>query len=217
MPEPDAPHRRLQVAGGRHLRLSHPLVLAILNVTPDSFSDGGRLAGPAAAATAARQAVEAGADILDVGGESTRPGHAPVPADEEARRVVPAIQAILDAVPEAVVSVDTRKAAVAQAAIAAGAHVVNDVSGLDDPAMARLAADTGCGLVVMRHAPLPGDVVAAARAELAQRVQRAWDAGVARDAILVDPGIGFGDPPGGDVAANLRLLRAAREAPTSTG
>lgn len=184
--------------------------MGILNATPDSFSDGGRLATPEALDARIRAMVAAGADLLDVGGESTRPGHQPVAADEEVRRVLPVVAAIRRLAPQAVVSIDTSKAAVAQAALAAGADLVNDVSALGDAGMARVVREADCAIVLMRHRPLRGpDVVAAARDQLDALVTRAVAQGIPEEAILVDPGLGFGDPPGGDVAANLALLRAA--------
>jgi dihydropteroate synthase len=200
----------IPLARGRRLAIDRPLVMGILNATPDSFSDGGRLATPAAVEARVRQMLADGADLLDVGGESTRPGHAPVAAVEEVRRVVPVVQAIRRLAPQAVVSIDTSKAAVAKAALAAGADLVNDVSALGDQGMAGVVREAGCALVLMRHRPLHGsDVVAAARAQLDALVVSAVAQGIPEDAILVDPGLGFGDPPGGDVAANLALLRAA--------
>jgi dihydropteroate synthase len=165
-----------------------------------------------------RQALADGADILDVGGESTRPGHAPVATDEEARRVLPVLAAIRKVAPQAVVSIDTRKASVAKAALAAGADLVNDVSGLGDPAMAAVVKDAGCSIVLMRHAPCTGeggegDVVAAARGQLAALVAKARAAGLADRQLLLDPGLGFGDPPGADVDANLALLCASATYP----
>lgn len=207
---PDArPTRSLPLAHGRRLPLDRPLVMAILNATPDSFSDGGAL--PAPGTPAFRDHVvgllEAGADILDVGGESRRPGHAAVGTQEELARVLPVIRAVKQVAPRAVLSIDTRKAAVAQAALAAGADFVNDVSGLSDPAMAGMVREAGCAVVLMRHRDLAGDVVAACRAELADLVARARAAGLRDAALVLDPGLGFGDPPGGDVAANQALLR----------
>jgi dihydropteroate synthase len=201
----------LPLARGRRLSLGRPLVMGILNATPDSFSDGGRLAAPGDAATRARQMLAEGADLLDLGGESTRPGHAPVPAEEELRRVLPALAAIRRAAPGAVVSIDTRKAEVARAALAAGADLVNDVSGLGDPRMAEAVREAGCAAVLMRHEPCagPGGIVAAAREQLAALAAKAEAAGVAPEAIVLDPGLGFGSPPGGDVEANLALLQCS--------
>ncbi len=230
LPEPKG-RARLRLAGGRWLDLSRPAVMAILNATPDSFSDGGRLAGDVEGRI--RAAVSAGAGILDVGGESTRPGHTPVAAEEELRRVLPVVAACRRLAPEVPVSIDTRKATVAKAALAAGAALVNDVAGLDDPAMAKVVADAGCGVVLMRHQDLrpptghgihgakgngsPDSVdsvawlVEACRDELAGLVAKARAAGIPDDAIALDPGLGFGDPPGGDAEANWALLRGVRD------
>jgi dihydropteroate synthase len=204
--------RRLPLARGRHLTLDRPLVMGILNATPDSFSDGGRLATPEAVEARVLQMLSDGADVLDVGGESTRPGHTPVAADEEARRVVPVIQAIRRIAPDAIVSIDTSKASVAAVALAAGADLVNDVSALGDAGMAAVVREAGCALVLMRHRPLRGgDVVEAARQQLDSLVASAIAQGIPESALVIDPGLGFGDPPGGDVQANLALLRSARQ------
>lgn len=185
--------------------------MGILNATPDSFSDGGRLATPPDVDRRVRQLLAEGADVLDVGGESTRPGHTPVAADEELRRVVPVVEAIRRIAPAAVVSIDTRKAAVARAALASGADLVNDVGGLADPGLAAVVREAGCAVVLMRSADCAGpDVVQAAAQQLKGLVERARAAGVADEALVVDPGLGFGSPPGGDVAANLALLQCAR-------
>jgi dihydropteroate synthase len=184
---------------GRTLSLERPLVVGILNVTPDSFSDGGRWADPAAALEHARRMVDEGADLLDLGGESTRPGAAAVSADEEAGRVLPVLRAIRAAlgVP---VSVDTRKSAVARAALAEGAHAINDVSALGDPAMAAAVAETDAGLVLMHMRGTPEtmqtrvdyhDVAEEVAAELAPALVRAVEAGIGAERIVVDPGIGF--------------------------
>ncbi len=189
-------------------------VVGILNVTPDSFSgDGllGRDGGPtdeavAAAVALGRRMVEDGADILDIGGESTRPGHADVAAGEERDRVVPIIAALRAALPDTPISVDTVKPSVAQAALAAGADLVNDVwATAPDDALARVAAAAGAPLVVMhnrseaRYRSVVGEVIA----DLAAAIERAVTAGVAWDRIIVDPGFGFGKTP----AQNLALLR----------
>ena len=190
---------------GRELSLSRPLVMGIVNVTPDSFSDGGRFLSPGAALAHAAKLVAEGADILDVGGESTRPqGAEAVRADEELRRVLPVIRALAAERPEVVLSVDTVKASVAEAAIASGAHIVNDVSGMRlDAEMASLCAATGVGVVVMHSRGSVSDMATYAHAEygpsfldemldeLAARVRDVERAGVARAAIAVDPGIGF--------------------------
>ncbi|HEY4398487.1 MAG TPA: dihydropteroate synthase [Acidimicrobiia bacterium] len=186
-------------------------VMGIVNVTPDSFSDGGRFLDPDAAFAHGIELAEQGADVLDVGGESTRPGAAPVPADEELRRVVPVVErfAAATAVP---VSVDTTKAAVARAALGAGATVVNDVSaGRHDPQMLGVVAGAGAGYVVMHMQGQPrtmqaepryDDVVAEVGEFLADRIDAARAAGVAEGAVAADPGIGFGKT----VEHNLQLL-----------
>jgi dihydropteroate synthase len=175
--------------------------MGILNMTPDSFSDGGKhLGDPSAAADAGFAMAEAGATIIDVGGESTRPGAEPVWEGDEIKRVVPVIERLTRAgVP---VSIDTRKASVMEAALAAGAHIVNDVSGLlHDPRSAGVVAKAGCPVILM-HAPSSGDDPHAGASYsdaaldvydwLAARVDEAVAAGISRDNIIVDPGIGFG-------------------------
>ena len=186
-------------------------VMGIVNVTPDSFSDGGRFLDPDAAVAHGIELAERGADVLDVGGESTRPGAAPVPADEELRRVVPVV-ARLATTTTVPISVDTTKAAVARAALHAGATVVNDVSaGRLDPDILEVAAEAGAGYVVMHMQGEPrtmqadpryDDVVAEVGDFLADRVHVARGAGVAEGAIAADPGIGFGKT----VEHNLQLL-----------
>jgi len=174
-------------------------VMGILNVTPDSFHDGGRYDAVGDAVARAEAMVEAGADIIDVGGESTRPGAEPVPADEERDRVVPVIERIADL--DAMVSIDTRKASVARAALDAGADLLNDVSGLEDPAMRLLAAERDVPVAVMHSVNAPvdpdvavdyDDVVEDTLAGLVERVLLAEKAGLDRSQILVDPGLGFG-------------------------
>ena len=186
--------------------------MGIVNVTPDSFSDGGRFAGPAEAVRHAQRLVDEGADLIDVGGESTRPGAAPVEVEEEARRVVPVIRALARrlAVP---VSIDTSKAAVAQRAIDAGASLVNDVTALrGDPQMAQIVAKARVSVILMhrrgtpqtmQQAPRYQDVVGEVRKFLAQASRRAQGAGIRSDRILLDPGLGFGKT----VRHNLLLLR----------
>lgn len=181
---------------------SAPVIMGILNVTPDSFSDGGEYLETGAAAAHAARMLEEGAGIIDVGGESTRPGSDPVPADEEARRVVPVIREILTARPEAVISIDTYHAATAEAAIEAGAGIVNDISALDgDSRMASVVAGAGCPVVLMhmlgepktmQQSPHYDDVVAEVREFLARRAEAAISAGVVPENVILDPGIGFG-------------------------
>jgi dihydropteroate synthase len=205
---PEAP--TLPLARGRRLRLGRPLVMGILNATPDSFSDGGSLPTPDSVRARVRAMLAEGADILDVGGESTRPGHVPVPAEEEVARVLPVLRALREVDAAVPVSIDTRKAAVARAALAAGADLVNDVGGLADPGMATAVREAGCAVVLMRSAPIAGDLVEGCREQLATLARHAVAEGIPRSAIVVDPGLGFGDPPGGDPTANLALLRGAR-------
>ncbi len=191
----------LQLAHGRSLELGgRTLVMGILNVTPDSFSDGGRFLDPMRAVDAALAMVDAGADLIDVGGESTRPGAPPVDEAEERARVLPVVSALAARL-DVPISVDTRKAPVADAAIEAGASILNDVSGLrSDAGLAAVAARTGAGLVLMhmrgtsadmyRHATY-ADVVGEVASELAWSVEAAVNAGIARQAIVIDPGLGF--------------------------
>ena len=204
------PRRVWTVAGGE-IPLDEPVVMGIINVTPDSFSDGGRHAGTSAAVAHAERLAGDGARILDVGGESTRPGAAAVPPAKEAARVVPVIREIVQR-RLGVVSVDTRKAEVARAALDAGAAVVNDVSGLTfDPALAPLVAGRGAGLVVMHTRGTPdtmdglaayGHPAAEVADELRARVGTALGADVPAERIAVDPGFGFAK----DAEQNLRLL-----------
>ena len=184
---------------GRTLSLERPVVVGILNLTPDSFSDGGLWRDPAAALGQARRMVADGADLLDLGGESTRPGSAGVSADEELARVLPVLRAIRAEL-AAPVSVDTRKAAVARAVLAEGADVINDVSALADPGMAPTLAATDAGLVLMHMRGTPDtmqslaaydDVAAEVADELEPALRRAEEAGIEPERIVVDPGIGF--------------------------
>ena len=196
--------------GPRTVRLDQPQVMAIVNVTPDSFSDGGRFADSASAAEAAADMAGQGAAILDVGGESTRPGASPVWAGDEIERAVPVIERLAAA--GAAVSVDTRKADVMAAALGAGAHMVNDVSALTfDPRSVETVATAGVPVVLMHHQGSPEtmqqdpryeDVLIEVYEWLEQRIAAAEAAGIARDRILVDPGFGFGKT----VAHNLDLL-----------
>ena len=192
-----------------------PLVVGIVNVTPDSFSDGGEFLDPGSAVEHSAQLVREGADVLDIGGESTRPGAEAVDAEEERRRVVPVLEGLVGiGVP---ISIDTSKAAVAEAAIEAGATWVNDVTALKgDPDLAALCADRRCEVVLMHMLGSPRtmqddpryeDVVDDIRAFLAERIEAATAAGIAEERIWVDPGIGFGKT----VEHNLELLRRLGE------
>ena len=192
-------------SGGR------PLVMGVVNVTPDSFSDGGQWFEPEAAVTHGRELLAQGADLLDVGGESTRPGADRPPVEEELRRVLPVIEAL--AAEGATVSVDTMRAEVAVRAIEAGARIVNDVSGgLADPAMATVAAESGLPFIAMhwrghsrdmQDRAVYSDVAAEVCAELEERVEHLLAAGVARENLVLDPGFGFAKL----AAHNWSLLR----------
>jgi len=193
------------VVRGRIVKLDRPILVGILNVTPDSFSDGGRFDSVGSALAHASAMLEEGADLLDIGGESTRPqGARPVSIDEEIRRVVPVVTAISAEFPDIVISVDTVKSAVAAAALEAGAHVVNDVSAFRlDSRMAETCAAMGAGAILMHsrgsvsdmatfaHADYEGSVVDVVRRELSESLAFARAAGVPDEAIVLDPGIGF--------------------------
>lgn len=190
-----------------------PLVMGILNVTPDSFSDGGCFEAVTRAVAQAELMTGAGADIVDVGGESTRPGSAATPTDVQLARVIPVIEALRAARPAGVISVDTRSAAVAAAALAAGARIVNDVGGGRAPGMLETVAAHGAAIVLMhmqgepatmQAAPSYRDVVGEVLDFLLARAEAAEDAGIPRAAVALDPGIGFGKTR----EHNLRLLAA---------
>jgi dihydropteroate synthase len=188
-----------------------PVLVGVLNVTPDSFSDSGDFFDPERAASRAATMLDEGAQIVDVGGESTRPGSDPVPPDEEVRRVVPVIRTIRASRPDAILSIDTYRATTAEAALEAGASIVNDVTALrGDPRMSGVVAEARCPVILMhmlgepktmQHDPSYGDVVRDVRDFLAARAERAVAAGV--DNIILDPGIGFGKT----LEHNLALLR----------
>ena len=190
-----------------------PVLVGILNVTPDSFSDGGDFLDPEAAAGHAAILLDEGAGIIDVGGESTRPGSDPVSQEEEVRRVVPVIERIIAARPEAVISVDTYRSATAAAALDAGASIVNDVSALrGDPRMIPVVADAQCPVILMhmqgepktmQSEPRYTDVVREVKDFLRSRAEHAIRSGVPTENIIVDPGIGFGK----NLDHNLALLR----------
>jgi len=188
------------------------LVMGVVNVTPDSFSDGGRFLQTEDAVKQALQLAADGADILDVGGESTRPGAEPVSVDAEIARVVPVIKRLRAEAPDIALSVDTRHPQVARAALAAGAHIVNDVTGAEDPGTIEAVRETGAGLVLMHMRgeprtmqanPTYDDVVAEVRHFLASRIDEVVAAGVSRDRLCADPGLGFGKT----TVHNLVLLR----------
>lgn len=206
---------------GRPLDLSQPQVMGVLNVTEDSFSDGGRFLDPACAVAQARRMVEEGAAIIDVGGESTRPGSQPVEAAEQCRRVLPVIRALRTELPASVqISLDTTLGAVAAPALDAGVEIINDISaGRDDPHLLELAAQSSAYLILMhmqgtpatmQQAPAYEDVVAQVSAFLAERAAAAVAVGVAEDRIVLDPGIGFGKRKSHNLALLANLDRIVR-------
>ena len=191
------------------LPLGRPLVMGVLNVTPDSFSDGGTFLDRGAAAARARRMAEEGADIIDIGGESTRPGAAPVSVDEELDRILPVLRDLGNL--EVPVSVDTRRPRVMREAVAAGASMINDVQALAAPGALEAVAQSGCAVCLMhmkgeprtmQQDPQYGDVVNEVKEFLSDRISRAEKAGIARERIVVDPGFGFGKA----LAHNLQLL-----------
>lgn len=206
-------HARQQVIGLD----ARPMLMGVVNVTPDSFFDGGRFLDPQAAVAHALRLVEEGADLLDIGAESTRPGATSVDEAEESRRLIPVVTAVAKAV-AVPISVDTSKAGVAKAALDAGAVIVNDVTALrGDPAMVELVAETGAGLVLMhmqgtprtmQEAPHYHDVVEEVGVFLAERARWAMERGVTKSQILLDPGVGFGKVlvHNLDLLARLRIL-----------
>ncbi len=202
--------------GGRMLDLGRPRVMGILNVTPDSFSDGGDFFSPAAAAAQAERMAAAGAAIVDVGGESTRPGAAAVGIDEELRRVIPVIERVHARLPDLVISIDTSKPEVMRAAVAAGATMINDVRALQAGGALETAAGLDAAVCLMhmqgeprtmQQAPRYDDVVAEVRGFLEARVADCLAAGIARERLAIDPGFGFGKTLG----HNLALLRRLDE------
>lgn len=187
--------------------------MGVVNVTPDSFSDGGLFANAHDAISHAARLADEGADLVDIGGESTRPGSDAVPVDDELARVLPVIEGLRHARPDLAISIDTRHAEVAVRALDVGAVVVNDVSGGADPAMFDAVRDTGAGIVLMhmrgdpktmQDAPRYADVVGEVHEYLRERVESAVFAGIEADRLAVDPGIGFGK----ELGHNLDLLRA---------
>lgn len=196
----------------RDLQFDHTLIMGILNVTPDSFSDGGQFFDLAQAVIRGLKMANEGADILDVGGESTRPGATPVSEAEEVRRVIPVVRTLAERT-RCLISVDTTKASIARAALLAGAHIINDVSAaMGDAAMPAVAAEFKAGLVLMhcqgtpqtmQREPHYADVVAEVRSFLAARLEAMIAAGLSRTNLVVDPGIGFGKT----LEHNLALLR----------
>jgi dihydropteroate synthase len=208
-----AMNRDIQVRSFAGVILDHPRIMAIVNVTPDSFSDGGERLEPAQAIDDGLRFVSEGADIVDIGGESTRPGSRPIDADEELQRVLPVVVGLTKR--GVVVSIDTRRAVVARACLDAGARIVNDVSALqDDPALMALIAERGAPVVLMHRqgraeekyvVPPYANVVEEVRQFLVQRAEACQAAGIARERIALDPGLGFGK----SVQENVDLVAGA--------
>ena len=208
-------HKFSWSAAGRNLlrRDGQCSVMSIVNVTPDSFSDGGTAFAPDIAVRAALQALSDGADIIDIGGESTRPGATPVPLDEEWDRIAPVIAGVLKSCPDTIISVDTYKPEIARRAVAAGALIVNDITGLDPSGnMTEVVAQSPAGVVIMHMQGTPAtmqikpeyeDVVGEVIRFFHRRIQTAVQAGIAKERIAVDPGIGFGKT----LEHNLTILR----------
>ena len=204
-------YHRNYAMGQAKLGLGHKtLIMGILNVTPDSFSDGGKYNSVDLALIRALQMIEEGADIIDIGGESTRPGHHAVDEQEELERVIPIIKAIHDHAPHIPLSIDTYKAKVAQEALNAGAHIINDVWGFKhDPKMANVAAEYQCPIILMhnrkehQYQNLMNDI----KSDLLESVSIALDAGVSKENIILDPGIGFAK----DYTENIQVMRALDE------
>ena len=203
--------RRVWVCAGRTIPLDRTAVMGILNVTPDSFSDGGRWAGPEGAAEHGRRLEAEGAAVVDLGGQSTRPGHAEVEPKEEIARVVPVLERLVPSL-SVPVSIDTYKPAVARAALRAGAHLVNDEHGFQgDPEMARLVAEFGCPAILMhwdRGFPQgKGDPVGRVKRFLERSLEIARQSGIDEGRVVLDPGIGFFKTP----QENLEILRRMGE------
>lgn len=204
-----------RLSGQEFLLGERALVMGILNVTPDSFSDGGKWSRTDAAVARAEEMIEEGADLIDVGGESTRPGSEAVRLEDELARVIPVIEALAPR-SDVLISVDTCKAEVARQALAAGAAVVNDISGLRDPAMVEVCQESDCGVVVMhmkgvpktmQAAPHYEDVVLEVQNFFRERLQTLTEAGIAPQRLCWDPGIGFGKR----LEDNVALLKATGE------
>ncbi|GIP14285.1 dihydropteroate synthase [Paenibacillus macerans] len=208
--KPALHHRSYRLGSAELILGERTLVMGILNVTPDSFSDGGRYNRVDLALEHARQMVEDGADLIDIGGESTRPGHEPVDEREELKRVIPVVEALRRELPRVPLSIDTYKARVAREALQAGAHIINDVWGFKaDQQMAQVAAEFACPVILMhnRHERNYRDLLQDVAADLRECVELARNAGISDDKIILDPGIGFAK----DYTENLRVMQALDE------
>lgn len=208
--KPALHHRSYRLGSAELILGERTLVMGILNVTPDSFSDGGRYNRVDLALEHARQMLEDGADLIDIGGESTRPGHEPVDEREELERVIPVVEALRRELPRVPLSIDTYKARVAREALQAGAHIINDVWGFKaDQQMAQVAAEFACPVILMhnRHERNYRDLLQDVAADLRKCVELARNAGISDDKIILDPGIGFAK----DYTENLRVMQALDE------
>lgn len=202
-------------AGGRRMRIDRPLVMGVINVTPDSFSDGGGFLDAEAAISHAKKLVKEGADILDIGGESSRPGSDTLPAKEELERIVPVLEGVIDDV-NVLISVDTCKPQVARKVLDMGAHIINDITGLTSAELAGVVAEHEAGIVIlhmqgtpktMQKSPRYDDVVADILRFLRERVKRAEKKGIHRESLIIDPGIGFGKT----AEHNLEIISRLKE------
>lgn len=190
-------------------------IMAILNPTPDSFSDGGEIQEKSILDNKISQIIANGADIIDVGGESTRPGFTPVESKEEKARVIPVIEAIRRQSQSIPISIDTQKAVVAEAALNAGANIINDISALADSKMASIATKFYCPIILMRNIGIEKNVLTETKKQFEQIISKAIKSGISSEQIILDPGLGFGDLasqnftmlPGGDVKANIELTK----------
>lgn len=205
---------KIYISGGKVIESDKTLVMGILNATPDSFSDGGELVGESAINKRVKEMLSAGAEILDIGGESTRPGHKKVSESEELRRILPVIKTVRKISKTVPISVDTQKATVAKAALQAGASIINDVSALADKNMAKVAKDFGCSIILMRNKATGNNLVEGCRRQFEKIISTAQEQGLPKKYLLLDPGLGFGDLqkndyralPGSDPNANLLLV-----------
>ncbi len=207
--EPNPPSGRVLRLGGKRLSLDRPIVMGVLNVTPDSFSDGGRFSDPRSALAQGRRMIGEGADIIDVGAESTRPGATSIPTEEELRRLLPVLEPLLDD-DRGILSVDTSNPRVAEEALRRGVPLINDVRGLRDPELREMIGKHSAAAVIMhmlgepaimQNEPQYGDVVGEVKAYLARQAELAAGAGIQQ--VIIDPGIGFGKT----AAHNLEILR----------
>lgn len=204
----------IYLAGGKKLKSENTLVMGILNATPDSFSDGGEISDKPALKKRVREMIDGGADLLDVGGESTRPGYEKISPAEELKRILPVIEIIRGISKSIPISIDTQKAEVAHAALSAGASFINDVSALSDKKMAEVANDFNCSIILMRGKPTGSDTLAGCKLQFEALVKKAEASAISRKRVMLDPGLGFGDfkkndyrvSPGSDPQANILLI-----------